>query len=110
MKVEALYTLKDPKGGYIPKGVYSDKSQKGVPEVVVNELLRGANTVRLLSGKLPKKNTQVNGGMAKDEAVTMVDHTATTTTSEPEPTEPLNEPVEDTETTPKKKPARRKKQ
>jgi microcystin-dependent protein len=84
MKIEVLWTLKAPNGQMIPKGIYSDKTEKGIPDVVISEAKRGANTVRLLSGKLPTQpKPQAASKNAKDEAVTLQDTSVGTTTMAP---------------------------
>jgi len=98
MKIEALYTLKNPEGGVLSKGVYSDKSEKGVPQVLIDEARRGAKTVRLVSGKLPSKEEKT----AKDEVVTTQDTASYETMDEPSAEEEQTAP-----TTTRKKPRRK---
>lgn len=98
MKVEVLYTLKDPRGGFVPKGIYSDKTLRGVPEVVMDELRAGARTVRLLSGKIPSKNAPGKKATPKDEGTTLQEPASGTTTKEPKPESPSEEPASEVET------------
>lgn len=99
MKIEALFTLRNPGGGgVIAKGVYSDKSEKGIPQVLIDEARRGADTVRVISGKLPP----VEGKKAENEPISTQDSTKYTTTAEPETEEPMSEEP----TTAKRKPRR----
>jgi hypothetical protein len=45
--VKLLYTLKT-ENGYIPGGIYSVDSPKGIPKEVLKEIERKRNTVRVL--------------------------------------------------------------
>ncbi len=46
--VKLLYTLKT-ENGYIPGGIYSTDSPKGIPEKVLDEVKRKRNTVQVLA-------------------------------------------------------------
>mgnify|MGYP000246936482 CR=1 FL=1 len=95
LKIEALYTLKVG-DETIPRGVYSDATKKGIPEVVKSEAKRGARTVRVLRGekelfgKTSSKKPPKEEPAEEEEVVTTQDTGEDTVETEGEEQQPAS--------------------
>lgn len=72
-KVNVLYSLKTKKG-LIPKGIYSVDAPKGIPEAVLNEVILGRGTVKVLEyDRTSKDLVHISNEKEKGPEVTTID-------------------------------------
>lgn len=61
IRVQALYSLKQKDRSLLPKGVYTQDAPGGIPQLILDEVARGAKTVRVLEwGKEETKAKKVS--------------------------------------------------
>ena len=98
-RVQTLYSFKKKDGSLIPRGIYSADAPGGIPEVVIDEAMKGKSTVRVLEWREvaePKKKVEK---VEVEEPITEEETTEEGDSEEEEAEEVVEE---------KPKPARRK--
>ena len=71
VRVQTLYSFKKKDGSLIPRGIYSADAPGGIPEVVIDEAMKGKSTVRVLEwrevAEPEKKRVKVEEPIAEEE-------------------------------------------